>query len=81
VALFRDKPEGFCCEVQGRVCSFDLVFDVWKFGASGNVVDKEFSPVPINARIRGLESVDFSGEHRQVRLVCSCWGCGVGYKH
>jgi hypothetical protein len=81
VAFFGDKPVGFCCKVQGGVCSFDFGFDIWKFGIGRNVVDKEFGPVPIDTRIRGLEGIDFSREHRQVRCICSCRGCGVGHKY
>jgi hypothetical protein len=81
VAFFGDKPVGFCCEVQGGVCGFDFGFDAWKFGIGGNIVDKEFSPAPINVGICWLEDSDFSGEHWYVRLICSCWGCGVGRKH
>jgi hypothetical protein len=44
-------------------------------------VNKEFGPALIDMGIRWLEGIDFSGEHGQVRCICSCWGCGVGRKH
>jgi hypothetical protein len=81
VAFFRDKPAGVRCKAQGGVRSFDFSFDVWKFGFGRNIVDKQFGPAPIDTRICRLEGIDFSGEHRQVRRICSCWGCGVGHKH
>jgi hypothetical protein len=81
VMFFRDKPAWVLCEVQGGVCGFNFSFDVCEVGIGGNIVDKEFGPVPIDMGIRGLECIDFSREHWQVRCICSCWGYGVGYKY
>jgi hypothetical protein len=64
VAFFRDKPAGVLCKAQGGVRGFNFGFDVWKFGVGRNIVDKEFGPAPIDTRIRGLEGIDFSGEHQ-----------------
>jgi hypothetical protein len=81
VVFFRDKPAGVLCKAQGVVHGFDFGFDVWRFGVGRNIVNKEFSPVPIDMRIRWSEGIGFSSEHRQVRYICSSWGCGVRCKH
>jgi hypothetical protein len=81
VVFLRDKQVGVLCKAQGGVCGFDFGFNIWKFGVRRNIVDKDFGPAPIDTRIRRLEGIDFSGEHRQLGCICSCWGCGVGCKH
>jgi hypothetical protein len=79
--FFQDKPAGVLCEAQGGVYGFDFCFDICEFGIGGDIVDKVFGLAAIDMGVHGLEGIDFSREHWQVRPVCSFWGCRVCYKH
>jgi hypothetical protein len=67
--FFGDKPAWVLCEAQGGVYGFDFSFDICEVCIGGNLVNKECGPVPINTGIHGLEGIDFSREHWQVRCI------------